>query len=310
MYDSLGSMRQQLSASIPGFIPAVYNAVINRAYNKLGRLHPWIDLEKEFKFVTKAFIAEGGATFTNGATTITAATSVSAGWTLGTSNGFAGMFVKKWDEAAYYTITSSSSVELTITDTYNGKTTTADASSGESYVIFQHIYTVNSAISTVWHLMHETYLEKMDTARTEMRDPDLDAEGEPFEWRNAGMDSSANTRVQLYPAKINDIYEIRGRGLLRTETLAADATLPLLESGAILSLAEVDLLRRKKLISPAAVSDEMLQAADQNALSVIAIAQREDYKKRSISMYTQDRFFGGVHRGQDWYVEHDILDEY
>ena len=144
----------------------------------------------------------------------------------------------------------------------------------------------------------------------EMRDPDLDAEGEPFEWRAAGMDSSNNTLIQLYPAKINDVYEIRGRGLLRTETLSSDAVRPLLDSLVITALAEVELLRRKKLISPPSVSDEMLVAADQSAMSAMSIAQREDYKKRTLSRYTQDRFFGGFHRGQQWYVEHDPIDAF
>ncbi len=310
MYDNLGEMRKQLSSVIPGYTAPIYNNAVNRAYNKMGRIHPWIDLEKEFKFVTKAWIGEGGAAFTNGATSITAATSVSAGWSLGESNGFAGMFIKKPDEAAYYTITSSTSVEITITESYPGVTTTAVASAGEGYVIFQHIYTVHSSMSTVYHIMGDTYLRKMDTSLAEARDPDLDAEGEPFEWRSAGMDSNANTLVQLYPAKINDIYELRGRGLLRTENLTSDTERPLLDSLVITALAEVELLRRKKIISPDAVTDEMLIAADQNALSTIGIAKREDYKKRGVSNYTQDRFFGGFHRGQDWAVKHDPMDRY
>jgi hypothetical protein len=308
MYDTLGEMRKQLSSVVPGYEPSIYNNAINRAYNKMGRIHPWIDLEKEFKFVTKAWLGVGGVAFTNGAATITAATTVSAGWSLGESNGFAGMFIKKPDEAAYYTITASSSVEVTITENYPGTTTTSAASAGEGYLIFQHIYTVHSSMSTVYHIMGDTYLMEMDTTLAEARDPDLDSEGEPYEWRSAGMDSSANTLVQLYPPKINDVYELRGRGLLRTENLVGDTVRPLLDSLVITALAELELLRRKKIISPASVTDEMLVASDQNVLALIGIAKREDYKKRNVSNYTQDRFFGGFHRGQDWYVRHDPMD--
>jgi hypothetical protein len=293
---------------MPGFSNATYDAAINRAYDFLGRSHPWVNLEKEFKFATVQYVDTGGVDFNSGSTSITAATSVSAAWSNGESNGYAGMFIKKDDEAAYYTITSSTSVLITITENYIGKSTTAVASAGDGYVIFKHLYAIDSTIMTVNRLMHDTYLDEMDTLEFEIRDPDLDAEGEPGKWRQVGTNSSNVSVVQLYPPRIDDVYEIRGRGIMKTETLTSSTT-PLIDSVLIIAFAQVELLQRKRILSPNVISSEMIVEAKENAGRLVEGAIEHDTRRRTISKYVQDRFFGG-HKGHQWYVEHDPADRY
>jgi hypothetical protein len=308
---TLKEMRDELSSWVPGFTPGGYIAAINRAYDELAHLYPWTKLDTEFKIITKPFVAVGGAMWGSGLTTITAATNVSAAWGTsagGTNLNFAGMFIKKDDEAAYYTITSNTSIQVTITESYPGKTTTAEASSGESYIIFKHIYAIPSAVETVVHLMHDSYLEEMDTSMFEDIDPDFDEEGEPSKWRNAGVDSNGQTLVQIFPPRIDDVYEIRGRGRLRASRMTADADIPYLEPVLIMAFAEVELMKRKRMTNPDTISDDMLNNATNNAQRQLEQSLKGDWKLRTQSRYVHDNFFRSYHRGQKWLVAHDPWD--
>ena len=305
MLNTLAEMRQKLKRKVPGLSDEVCNDAINEAYSNLARMYPWQELETEGKFATKAYVSTGGAGFENAATDITASTSVSAAWTA-TANKFAGMYIKKDDEAAYYIITASTSVSITITESYLGKTTTAAASSGDSYCIFKHIYEISSSIETVDRVMHESYLNEMTPNEFERADPDLDASGRPTRWIKVGNSSAGNILLQLYPPRIDDIYELRIRGRRRVETLA-DATKPFIDSNLILALAEADMLRKKKLIDPDSVQDEVMKYAIANFSLLYDAAIQHDYNNRSHSRYVRDRMFY-TGRGSEWYVDHDPYD--
>jgi hypothetical protein len=302
MLTTLAEMRQKLKRKVPGTSDEACDDALNEAYSNLARMYPWQELETESKFATKAYVATGGAGFENGATDITAATSVSAAWT-STANQFAGMYIKKENEAAYYVITSSTSNSITITENYLGKTTTATASSGDSYAIFQHIYEIASGIETVDRIMHDSYLREMTPNEFERADPDLDTNGPPSKWIKVGNSSAGNVLIQIFPPRIDDIYELRIRGRRRVEVLA-DAEKPMIDSNLILALAETDMLRKKKLIDPASVEDEVLKYAIANFTLLYENATAHDYNNRSHSRYVRDRFFPHG-RGHEWYVDHD-----
>jgi len=305
---TLGEMRGELASWVPGFPPGTYNSAINRAYDELAHLYPWTKLDTEFKIITKPYVATGGVIFGSGIATITAATNVSASWGTcagGTTLNFAGMFIKKDDEAVYYTITSNDSDTITITENYPGKSTTAGNTAGDSYVVFKHIYAIPSSVETVVHLMHDSYLEEMDTTTFEDIDPDLDEPGEPSKWRNAGVDSSGNTLIQLYPPRIDDIYEIRGRGRLRAIRMTLDADIPYLEPVLIMAFAETELMKRKRMTNPDSITDDMLNNAISNAARQLEQALKSDWKLRTQSRYIHDNFFRSYHRGQKWLTSHD-----
>lgn len=308
---TLSEMKSELASWVPGFTPGTYTSAINRAYDELAHLYPWTRLDVEFKIITKPFVATGGVIFGSGLTTITAATNVSASWATsagGTNLSFAGMFIKKDDEAAYYIITSNDSDTITITESYPGKSTTAASSSGDSYVIFKHIYAVPSSIETVYHLMHDDYLEEMDTTTFEEIDPDFDEEGEPAKWRMAGVDSNNQTLIQIYPPRIDDVYELRGRGRYRATRMTADSDIPYLEPILIMAFAETELMKRKRMINPDAITDDMLNNTVANAARQLEQALKSDWKLRTQSRYVHDNFFRSFHRGQKWLVAHDPWD--
>ena len=310
MIQTLSEMRSDLSLWVPGFTPDQYDAAVNRAYSELSRMYPWSKFDTEFNLVTKGYVETGGVIFSSGGTNIDAATNVSAAWGTsagGTNLNFAGMFVKKRDEAAYYIITSNNSISLTITSAYLGITTTAASSSGDSYSIFKHIYAIPCAIETIMYLMHDSFLEEMDDRTFETISPDLESEGEPSKWRNAGVNSAGVTLVQLYPSKIDGVYQLRGRGRLRPELLISTAR-PLLDSYLISSFAEVELMRRKRMINPATITDDMLSNAQQKASMALDNAIALDFRARTDSKYTHDNFFKSFHRGQKWFVSHDPWD--
>lgn len=295
-------MRNILTKRVPGFNPDSYLDSINESYSQLADHRSWTFLERNFNLITKQYVSSGGAHFTNGATTITASTC--ADWTNGESNGFAGMFIKKSEEAAYYTITSSTSVEITINESYPGKTTTAAATAGDGYYVFKHLYSVDSTIETILYLMSYDFLEELDEAELERKDSHMWENGEPHKWRSAGTDSSGNTMVELYPRLVDDIYELRGKGKRKIETLT-DTTKPLLDSYLILSYAEMDLMRRKRMISPDSITDDMINNAIAHFQDKLETAIRNDMRKETGGQYIHDRFFGTGHRGQKWLVEHD-----
>lgn len=303
MYETLSEMREKLRRKVPGFTITGYNDAVQDTYSNLVREYPWVELEEEFTLQVLASISTGGADFNSGATSITAATTVSAAWTDGTSDGFAGRFIKKANESAYWLITASDTVEITITSNYLGTSTTAVASAGDGYFIFKHIYAVNSAIDTVERLMyHESLIQPLDDEQIERRDPDLDGTGEVCGWRNAGINSAGVSMVQIYPAQLNDNYLLRGRGRIRVETLT-DTTKPLIDSNLIIAYAEVELLGIKKLMNNDSVPDMVLQLSLARANRLLDTALRSNTRKHTFSRYVKDRFHS-PNRSHQWYVEY------
>lgn len=308
MIQNLTTMRKNLMAWVPGYSPDAYDQAINRAYDDLSRMYPWTKLEREFKLVTKQYVDTGGAVFANGATDVTS--TITSQWST-VANAYAGMFIKKNtnDEAAYYTITSSTSVEITLSESYLGKTTTAVATAGDGYFIFQHIYAVDSTIETVTHMMGKSLLNETDRYNLELRNPDFDWEGEPVAWNNYGVNTANVALVQIYPPKCDDVYELRGWGRLKIETLTNSAS-PLLDSNLIISFASLELLSRKSLINPDTVSNDAVGLAEKRAQSKLLLAMQLDSRQRTHMPYTQDNMFRSGHPGQKWLVSHDPWDRF
>ncbi len=298
-------IRRRLSKAIPGYTKEAYLDAINEAYSQLAETRSWGNLEKSFVIVTKPYVNSVGAHFTNGATTVTAATC--ADWSTGITGGFEGMFIKKSEEAAYYTLTTSTTTMVTMDAEYGGVTTTAGATAGEGYYIFQHLYVVDSTIETVTHLMGERYLNEIDEGELEIRDAEIDEEGEPHRWRNAGYDSAGQSVVEIFPRLIDDVYELRGKGKRRVETIT-DTTRPLLDGYMIVAFATVDLLKRKNVITPDTITPEMIEQAESRANDLFGVQVNGDNRKTKGGRYTHDRVFGGSHRGQKWHVSHDPMD--
>lgn len=298
-------IRRRLSKAVPGYTKEAYLDSINEVYSQLAETRSWGNLERSFTMITKPYVNSAGAHFTNGATTVTAATC--ADWSTGITGGFEGMFIKKSEEAAYYTLTTSTTTIVTMDSAYGGVTTTAVATAGEGYYIFQHLYVVDSTIETVTHLMGERYLKEIDEAEIEIRDADIDEEGEPIRWRNAGYNSAGQSVVELYPRLIDDVYELRGKGKRRVETIT-DTTRPLLDGYMIVAFATVDLLKRKNVITPDTITPAMIEMAETRATDLFGVAVRGDDRKTKGGNYTHDRMFGGRSRGQKWYVSHDAWD--
>ncbi len=309
MYNTLATMRQDLMGFVPGFSPSVYTSAIQRAYDDLSKAYPWQELETEVPLPTVEYIDTGGADFNNGTTSVTAATTVSAAWSAGEANGFAGRYIAKRDDAWPSLITSSDSVSITLTSNYLGRSTTAAASAGDGYAIFKHIYTLTASISEVTAVVCEDHLlgEASDHYMDKF-DGDYASSGEPDRWRMIGRDSAGYTKIQIYPALIDDVYLLRVRGKRPIETLA-ETTKPLLDSSLINAWAEVELLKRKKLLDPNAVTDSMIEAAMANAANHFNYATERDRRHRTDEPYTRDNMFGETHRGQDWMVTHDPWDE-
>jgi len=309
MYNTLATMRQDLMGFVPGFSPSVYTSAIQRAYDDLARAYPWQELETEVAIATKQYVDTGGAKFTNGSTSVTAATTVSAAWSGGEANGFAGYYIVKRDDAWPSIITSSDSVSVTLTSGYLGRTTTAAASAGDGYAIFKHIYAITAALSEVTAIVcednllgeaHDHYIDK--------HDGDYQSDGEPDKWRQIGRDSAGYTLVQIYPALIDDIYVLRIRGRKPIETLGETAK-PLLDSSLIIAFAEVELLKRKRILDPNSVTDSIIEASIANAANHFNYATERDRRVRTDEPYTRDNMFGETHRGQDWLVSHDPWDD-
>ena len=298
-------IRRRLSKAAPGYTKEAYIDAVNETYSQLADSRSWGALEKSFTIITKPYVNSVGAHFTNGATTVTAATC--ADWSRGITGGFEGMFIKKSEEAAYYILTTSTTTIVTMAEAYGGVTTTPAVTAGEGYYIFQHLYAVDSTIETVTHLMGDRYLREIDEAQLEIKDADIDEEGEPLRWRNAGYDSAGQSVLEIFPRLIDDVYELRGKGKRRVETID-DSTRPLLDGYLIVAYATVDLLKRKQVITPDTITGEMIERAEAHANDLLQVAISSDNRKSKGGRYTHDTLFGTRHRGQDWLVSHDPWD--
>jgi hypothetical protein len=306
MYLTLAEMRADLMGSVPGFAPSTYNTVIQKAYDNTIKSFPWQDLELEVNIATVKHISQGGVHFANGATDVTAGSTVSAAWSDGESDGFAGMFISKTDEAAYFKIANSTSAELTLTSNYIGKTTTAAASAGDGYSLFKHLLEVPTAMDTVTHVIFKDKpLGDATEEYIEARDPDFWEYGEPERWRRAGYDSANATIIQIYPAACDDVYALRLRGKKRIETLA-DSTTPLLDSSLIVAIAEIELLKRKKIMTPDSVTQDMMDAVISNASNLYDSSIEKDRRSRTEDNHVKDGMFGtNNHPGQRRLVSYD-----
>ena len=306
MYKTLAAMRADLMSSVPGFSPSTYNTVIQKSYDDIARSFPWQDMEVEVNLATVKFVNIGGVKFNSGTKSITAATTVSAGWSDGESDGFQGRFISKADEAAYFIICASDSVEITLKDNYIGKTTTAAASAGDGYSVFKHLYELHSSIDTVTQVIYKDKpLGEVTEEYIEVRDPDFWEYGEPERFRKAGRNSANVTVIQIYPAMSDDLHLLRIRGRRKIETLTA-STYPLLDSSLILAFSEVEMLKRKKMISPDMVPDEVLGVAVANANVQLDYATERDRRGRTDEQYVKDKMFGGRgHPGQRRIVSYD-----
>ena len=309
MYQTLAQMRADLMGSVPGFAPSTYNTVIQKAYDNTIKSYPWQDLELEVNLATVKYISTGGVHFQNGATDVTAATTVSAAWSEGEANGFAGRFISKTDEAAYFTISASDSTSITLTGNYIGKTTTAVASAGVGYVIFKHLLEVPTAMDTVTQVIYKDKpLRDATEEYIEARDPDFWEYGEPERWRRVGYDSANATILQIYPAACDDVYALRLKGKKRIETLA-DSTKPLLDSTLITAIAEVELLKRKKILTPESVTQDMMDNAIKNASYQYDSSIEKDRRSRTEDNHVKDAMFGESNQpGQRRIVSYDPWD--
>jgi hypothetical protein len=98
---------------------------------------------------------------------------------------------------------------------------------------------------------------------------------------------------------------LRIRGRRKIETLTA-STYPLLDSSLLLAFSEVEMLKRKKMISPDMVSDEVLGVAVANANIQFDYAIERDRRGRTDEQYVKDKMFGGRgHPGQRRIVSYD-----
>ncbi len=309
MYKTLATMRAELMSSVPGFAPATVTAVIQKSYDDISRAYPWQDMEMEANLATVEFVNVGGADFNNGTKSITAATTVSAGWSDGESDGFQGRFISKADEAGYFIICASDSVEITLKDNYIGKSTTAVASAGDGYAIFKHIYELPSAMDTVIQVMYsDRPLSEVTEEYIEARDPDFWEYGEPSRFRNIGHNSANISLIQIYPAMTDDTYVLRLRGRKRIETLTETSN-PILDSSLIVAVSEVELLKRKKILSPGSVTDDMMQLVIGNASFQFDYAVEKDRRSRTHEPYVRDNMFGDRgHPGQRRLVSYDPWD--
>lgn len=309
MYNTLAQMRQDLMGMVGGFSPSTYDSAIQRAYDDLTKAYPWNELEDTVPLVTKQYVDTGGAHFEQGQTDVTASTTVSAAWSGGESNGFAGMYIVKRDDAYPTIITSSDSNTITLSSAYLGKTTTAAASSGDGYAIFKHIYTITASIGEVMSVVCEdNKLGEASDDYIDKYDGDFQAEGEPRKWRMLGRNSAGYTRIQIFPALCDDVYLMKIRARKQIETLT-NTTKPLLDSTLIIAFAEVELLKRRKLLNPNAIPDSLLEAAIANAANHFNYATERDRRFRTDEPYTRDNMFGETSRGQDWMVTHDPWDD-
>lgn len=307
MYQALSDMRKDLMGRVPGFAPNTYDSAINRAYDDLAKAFPWQELETEISVATKPYVSNGGAHFVNGSTQVTAATSVSANWTA-TANKFAGMYIVHRDDAMHNLITASTSNEITLVSAYNGNTTTAVASAGDGYVIFQHIYELDSSVDDILSVMCEdNRLKKAPIRYINEHDADFEDEGEPDAWRSIGRNSAGNTLIQIFPALIDEIYLLRILARKKIETLT-DTTKPLLDSTLINAFAEVELIQTKKLMDPNSVTDSMIEAKMAGAANQFNYATERDRRIQTEEPYVRDGMFKSTHRGQRWIVTHDPWD--
>jgi len=308
---TLANMKRKLSRNVPGLTDPVLRDLVLETYDKLCRAYNWMELETEFKVRTEQYQATGGVQFTNASKDVTAATTVSAAWDVTTAISFTAwgsMFIRKDGEAAYYSIASATSVAISLSVVYGGKTTTAAASSGDGYRVFQHLYNIDSNVETIYYLVYnDDFLRELSAEEIARKDPELEESGEPYAWRMAGITTANQTRVQIYPACVNDIYELRGKGKKRIESLTATTTATsLIDSNLIVAFATVDGLKIQKHHN-ANISGGDIERAGTHAMLLYDEMKGADLRRRrSTSKHVRDRFFGeSVSRGHQYYIDYD-----
>ena len=320
---SFGTMKQDVLLKCPGLSPPQIEACINLAYRKLSQRWEWSALKFDFQLATKASESTGGVHFTNASTAVTAASSVSAAWTASTSYGFDGMWIKKETTPDYYQITGAVTTAATtslynaiaLTSAYLGKTTTAAVSSGDSYIIFQNIYSISTNCETILSATYKDRLLEVDSISADKIDPDWSTTGPPERITDFGkIIDSANyswtRRIKVMPIP-DDIYPIKCVGYRRISNLLTNNDIPFLNEDLISTFAIVEGLRVKRIHNQHTVYQSTINDAIVEAEKTFAEQTHKDLQiKKTKGYVTHAEEIGREGHGWEWNLDHDSGGEY
>ncbi|MDY6862924.1 MAG: hypothetical protein SV062_08045 [Thermodesulfobacteriota bacterium] len=313
---AFSDMKQELLLKCPGLSDPQLGSLINTSYKKLAKRWQWAGMKYDFQLATKASESTGGVHFTNGSTSVTAATSVSAAWTSSTSWAFDAMLIKKENEPDYYTITGAITTAaaatysaITLTSEYLGKTTTAAASSGDDYIIFQNIYSISSNCETILSATYQDRLLEIDSISADKIDPDWSTTGEPEKILDFGTlintaDYSWNRQIKVIPIP-DDIYPIKFTGYRRVEKLSSDNDRAYIDEDLIVCFATVEGLRTKRIYNQNSVWQTTLNDAIVESEKMLKEMIHRDMQIQHTKKYVTHAEEIEDNHNWEWHLSHD-----
>ncbi|MEW6214097.1 MAG: hypothetical protein AB1478_02665 [Nitrospirota bacterium] len=289
-----GDLKTRINKFVPELSTTDIGLFINKRYQMLLKNWQWSFLKIYANLTLVAPYTTGTVSVTNGSTTVTG-----SGTTF--TAAMVGRHFRLSNAVPFYKIAARvSNTEITLSSAYGGDTAT-----GQSYEIFQHIYSLASDCREIIKIVYDTPLIEKSVEYIERNDPDRSVSGTPLYWADRGLDSNRYRQIEIAPYPDDD-YVIRYSYWKSVSDLSADTDVLLLRDDLIEEFTLADCYRlafkqnpQYATLIPSPVALQMLWAE----------AVAEDMRISSPEIEVREYSEEGI-LGSDWEKDHWIEGTY
>lgn len=292
---SLATVTNNILRIAIGLNPEIVKSTVQQAYQYL--------CAKDFNRLKIRQNLTTVAPYSTGTVAITTAGVVTI--TTGTfTSSMVGSFMRVYYDDPFFEIASY--------DAGTGKVTLSNwtgvaVSSGESFEIFKHIYTLDTAFGQLYDVAYQTSLKKKSQHFFDQLDPARTGQSDsPVYWAFAGVSSTTNAlKIEVYPVP-SSVVSLSLYGKQAYATLTSSSVLllpePLIEAAAL-----VDCFRILESLKPGQGWEKRVAAQTGIYAELLSAYEDEDYELGQIQEKVQDTMFGGYYPLDDTFAtEHDV----
>jgi hypothetical protein len=233
-------IQNNLLSEFPGMPRAIVKQAINDAYNDLYRKWQWAAFEKTYPLEFVAPYATGTVNVTHDSRLVTLNETHAVGApTPAWLTSYNGRYIRIAGSDQPYKISGVNIATVTtliLERPYVGATTSFDTNGdgivdtlyGDTYTIFQHIYSLNSQVKELLSVQLSSNLGEIPRAELDRVDPSRESTGEPTRYAKLGRNTSGTVQIEVWPVPDMD-YMARYRARINPISLTNDDDMALVD---------------------------------------------------------------------------------
>jgi hypothetical protein len=287
---TFGDLKSLIQSFTPELTLTTIGNFINKRYQQLLKAWQWSFLKGYANLQLVAPYSTGTVSVTNSSTTVTGS---GTSWT----SAMAGRHFRLGSAIPFYKISAVvSATEITLASAYGGDTAT-----GQTYEIFQHIYSLASDVREISKIVYDLALIEKSVEWIERNDPYRSISGTPLFYADRGIDASGYRQVEIHPYPSDD-YVLRCSYWKSVSNLSADTDTILVRDDLLQELTLLDCYRVAANSNPNYLNFLPVVSAQIQWLWNEAVA--EDMRKSSAEFEVKDYTTEEGRLGSDWEVNH------